>query len=143
MVTEFQQLIETCKRSGIHFHIHWSPASEGTESTEHKRKLLQGFLKEAGFNLTALSTNAVIIGDVYYVYSCGKPHWTTYEDDETDMSGHKGWGEDDMFLFSWNKKTGDRVQRVLMDKDNCNAIAFGRKAVELVCGPFPKFTSRG
>jgi hypothetical protein len=143
MSTEFQQLIDACKRSGIQHFIHWSPAMGGTRDTEERRDTFQKILKGLGFNITALSTNAVVLNDWYYVYSCSEPHWTTYQDDEEDMNGHKGWGQAGMFMFAWNKVTGKVRPRCVYAKDTHNVVATGLEALEATHGPFPKFTPRG
>jgi hypothetical protein len=80
---------------------------------------------------------AVIVGDVYYVFANGEPHWTTYQSDPDDMAGHKGWGERGMFVFSFNHKTLEYKLRILEGKAGNKT---GLAAVEDKFGEFPQFT---
>lgn len=140
-MSEWAEMLNTLKRCGVKFHIHWAPA-HGGEDAEQRQEVFKQILKKCGFNITPLATNAIVIGDIYYIYSASKPHWTAYEDDPADMKGHKGWGDIKTFLFSWDSKTGEYQARVLYASDGRAVIAEGLVAIERIYGPIPKFTPR-
>ena len=141
MATEFQQLIDTLKRAGIPHHVHWTVATGG-KNPELRRATFQRILGEAGFAVTALNLNAVVMDDWFYVYSCSEPHWTCYEGDPEDCNGHKGWGQAGMFVFAWNQKTGQVKHREFKSQATREVVATGLAAVERMFGEFPKYTPR-
>lgn len=138
-MTEYANMIRVLNESGIKFSIHHAPGHETGLGP-----LIRQNIKSCGFNLTPLATTAIVFqGGLYYVYSTGKPHWTSYKDDAKDFDGHKGWGDDGMFLFSMNSNTGHFEPRVVMNSDSLKVIASGLDAIKYSHGPIPDFTPRG
>ncbi len=129
---EWLNYLTTLNDCGIPYSLDW-----GSSILEK----LQGIILSYGYNITHRACNSIVIDGVYHVFSSGKPHWTTYEDDPADFKGHKGWGQPGMFLFAYNTKTGESTPRQM--KVNNKVIATGLQAIERKLGvEFPKYTSR-
>lgn len=96
MDTEFGQFIETLRRLGIPYMIHWQPPKE-----EWQQAIL-----DAGYYITSFACNSVTVSDTDYLFSTGPVCWTN--DDQ-------GIGPVGLLLFS-RKKSGEIIMRTLYDR---------------------------
>lgn len=81
----------------------------------------QELINRCGYNVTSGCCNAVIVGDVWFVYTYNHAWWTYRElapeeidpeCPETKIDDEKGHGPRTAFLFAYNKKTQELMPRI-------------------------------
>lgn len=129
--SEWQLFLDALKVCGIPHSWHHMPNYTREEE-------FQNILKDNGFNLTSHALVGLVVGDVMYVFSTGKAHWTT---DEADREArHMGWGPDGAFVFAYNMNTKEVTQRTQMDTSGKSTGLTGYEALASTYGPFPEYT---
>lgn len=108
--SEWRQIVDTTRHLGLPGMFHLGNLDKGP---------WQARIRECGYNITSLACFFLSIGDEQLVFSSGQAHWI----------GGQGYGPSGVFLFAYNKTTGQIRPRELRDSSGHNVLATGVRAL--------------